>query len=93
MSVPYLTKEEQETIVTMNNADKTAHVWTAQVRVINRLRKIADAKLIAEGSHGKTPWAEFELPANLVSFRSSRRMSPEQKANAAERLAELRTPA
>ena len=47
---------------------------------------------VEEGRHDGTPWASFELPAALVSFRLKRReVSVEQRADAARRLAKARS--
>lgn len=88
-----LTAPERETIILMNDEDSTASVSTHQRTIITKLKANPAAKLIKEGLHGKTAWAEFELPAALVSFRSAKKTSnltPEQKAAAAQRLAAAR---
>jgi hypothetical protein len=66
-----LSKPERETIVTMSDDDKTACVWTAQRPVIRKLMRTHGARLINQGSYGATPWAEFEIPAGQVVFRSA----------------------
>ena len=72
---------------TFNAADDTATIHTHQRRIISKLlnnpaaTKVDD--LTFEGSAG----AVFEIPADLIRFRSGRRkMSPEQAQAAAANL-------
>jgi hypothetical protein len=84
-----LTAYERETVVTMNDDDEHATVWTAQRRRITALKKNPAAELLAEGFHGKSAWARFRIPARMVSFRTTRvkrEMTDEQRAAAAARL-------
>jgi hypothetical protein len=77
-----LTAAERETIVTMNDEDDLAEIWTAQRPIITKLKKNEAAELIEEGVFEGSVWAKFELPANLISFRSrkiKRELTPEQK--------------
>jgi hypothetical protein len=85
-----LTAAERETIVTLNDEDGHAEIWTAQRPIITKLKKNAAATLIAEGKHDGSAWAQFQLPAALVSFRSTRQkreLTAEQRAEIAARLA------
>lgn len=85
-----LTAPERETIVTFNDEDDHAEIWTAQRPVITKLKKNEAATLIGEGKHDGSAWAQFRLPAELISFRSKkikRELTPEQRAALAERLA------
>ena len=68
-----LTAYERETIITMNDEEDIARIWTAQRRIITKLRRNQAAKLIEEGTYGRTAWASFEIPSPMVSFRSTRR--------------------
>jgi len=89
----HLTAYERETVVTLNDADEYATVWTAQRRRITALKKNPAAELLDEGFHGKSAWAQFRIPARLVSFRSTRvkrELTPEQRAAAADRLRRAR---
>jgi hypothetical protein len=84
-----LTAPERETIIVFNDEDDTATIWTAQRPWITKLRKNPAAKLIEEGNHDGSVWAEFELPKELVSFRSARvkrELTAEQRAELGERL-------
>ena len=86
-----LTKYEHETVVSMNDAETVAYVYTAQTRVLNRLRRHPAARLVEEGEHEGSVWARFEVPAKLVAFRTPvAPMTEEQRAVAAERLARVR---
>jgi hypothetical protein len=83
-----LTAVERETVLTLNDEDDTAHVWTAQRTWITRLKKNPSATLIEEGIHDGSAWAEFEIPKALIAFpRSQRRkgqpMTEEHKARLA----------
>jgi hypothetical protein len=66
-----LTKAERETIVAMDDAGDIAHVYTAQPRILGRLRNNPAAVLVEEGVHEGTKWARFELRPGLS--RSGRR--------------------
>ena len=86
-----LTASERETVITFSDADDTATIHTNQRRIINKLlnnpaaTKVED--LTFEGSAG----AVFEIPADLISFRSGRRrLSAEQAKAAAANLDQTR---
>lgn len=66
-----LTKLERETIVTMNDGEDWAEVWTAQRRIITLLKQ-RGAELLEEGKHDGSPWARFRMPTRFVSFRTVR---------------------
>jgi hypothetical protein len=88
-----LTAAERETIITMNDEDDHAEIWTAQRPIITKLKKNAAATLIDEGKHDGSAWAQFRLPAGLLSFRSTRQkreLTDEQRAEIATRLAAAR---
>src|SRR5262245_48657522 len=89
-----LTAPERETVINWSDDDDTAHVFTWQRRVITKLKRNPSAVLIAEHTFGSTVGAEFEIPANLISFRSKvpeRHMSQEQREAARERMRTLRS--
>jgi hypothetical protein len=89
-----LSAPERETIVTMNDEDDYADIWTAQRPVITRLKKNPSATLTEEGKHGTTVWARFTLPADLITFRSTRRtreLSEEERAEFAARMKAARS--
>jgi hypothetical protein len=84
-----LTECERETIVSMNDGEEVAYVYTAQRRMITRLKNNPAATLTEEGTHDGSAWARFTIPAALVSFRSvrvRRELTDEQRQQAAERL-------
>lgn len=88
-----LTDAERETIVNMNDADGVAYVYTAQRKVITKLKNNPAAVLVEEGKHEGSAWARFTIPAGLISFRSTRirrEMTTEQRQAAAERLRAMR---
>jgi hypothetical protein len=90
VSLDSLSAAERETVITMNDEDDTADIWTAQRPIITKLKKNPAAILIEEGKHGSTVWARFTLPANLISFRSTKRVgrtpSEEERAEFAARM-------
>lgn len=89
-----LTAAERETVINGSDADDAVSIWTAQRPVITKLKKNPAAILVDEGHYGTTAWALFELPANLLSYRTPRRgrpMSDEQKRAAGERLRRARS--
>lgn len=84
-----LAASERETVITFNDAEQYAEVYTAQRAIITKLKRNPAATLIAEGRHGGSVWAKFEIPKALVSFRSKqvkRELTEEQRRQLAERL-------
>ena len=74
-----LTREERETIVNMNDGEDIAYVYTAQRRIITRLKKNPSATLVEEGTFEGSVWARFTMPARLVSVRAGVRLTEEQR--------------
>jgi hypothetical protein len=68
-----LTAPERETVITFSDADETATIHTHQRRVITKLRNNPSAELIEDISFDGTAGAVFEIPADLITFRSGRR--------------------
>jgi hypothetical protein len=88
-----LTAPERETALNFSDADDFAYIWTAQRPIITKLKRNPSAELVKQGHIGTTAWAEFRLPADLITFRSGKRtreMTPEQRAAARDRLAHAR---
>jgi len=85
-----LSRYEQETIITYNNEEKTANVYTydkSLIRQINsRLSDFPDIKLIRNGED----WAEYSLPKNYIKVRFPRQISDEQRQAMAERMKSIR---
>lgn len=85
-----LTAPERETVITTSDADDTVRIWTAQRPLITKLKKNPAATLLAEGVHEGSVWADFRMPAGLLSFRSGKRqVSDAQRAAASERMREM----
>jgi hypothetical protein len=86
--------DERETVVNASDADDTVRIWTAQRRYITKLRRHPKVTEIRAGHDGSTEWAEFSVPAdqwNPVSgVKRASNLSDEQRAAAAERLAQAR---
>jgi hypothetical protein len=86
-----LTAPERETVITFSDESETATVHTHQRRIITKLRNNPAAELIEDISFDGTAGAVFEIPADLISFRSARRkLSPEQAQAAAANLGRAR---
>lgn len=86
-----LTKPERETVINWSDEDSTAYIWTAQRPMITKLRANESAREIQSGFVGTTEWAEFTLPAALVSLRAKRRaLTEKQRANSARVLKRAR---
>lgn len=77
--------EERETCCTFDYATKQWKVWSNIPKHINKMKKLGWA-MVREDSYGTT----FAAPENAMRFaspvRSTRKMTDEQKAAAAERL-------
>lgn len=89
-----LNAEERETTVTMSDADEHVRIWSAQRRVISRLRKNPKATEVRSGHIGTSAWAEFTIPAAdynpATGIKRNVNMSDERRAALAERLAATR---
>jgi hypothetical protein len=72
-----LTAPERETVITFNDADDTATVHTHQRRIITKLANNPAAKQIDDLTFEGTAGAVFELPADLISFRTKKRIGRE----------------
>jgi hypothetical protein len=81
-----LTADERETILNMDDGSDTALIYTAQRTVISKLKKNPAAELIREGKFEGTAFAEFRLPANLVSFRRPMKLKDSERARRADTL-------
>lgn len=84
MSGTHLSASERETIVNADDDSDVVRIWTAQTRVITRLRRDNVFTEVASGFHGSTPWAEFTVPADRWSpagVKRTRQPSAAQLAN------------
>jgi hypothetical protein len=92
MSVYRLTPYERETVITINDDDKTARAFTWQRRYQKQLLVNPEARLVKEGihKHSDDKFMEFEIPKDLVKIRNRRVLSPEQKAKAAGQMRQNR---
>jgi len=83
-----LTSPEREVIIRWSDEDRTATIWSASRPTTTKLKKNPAAILISEGIFEGSAWAEFTIPARLISFRSSvakRELTDEQRETLAER--------
>jgi hypothetical protein len=82
-----LTAPERETVINMNDADDYALISTWQRSVITKLSKNPAAERVEDMICGASRGATFRLPAELVSFRTTRReLSLEQRMAARQNL-------
>lgn len=91
--VANLTAPERETVINGSDADDTITIWTAQRRIITKLKRNSAATLVDEGFYGSTAWAQFSMPASMLSFRSTRQkrtLTDEQRAEMGDRLRKAR---
>lgn len=86
--------DERETTISVSDADNVVRVWTAQRKVITRLRKNAKATETGNGYVDGTEWASFTIPSDqwnpASGIKRTVNMTPEAKAAAAARLAQSR---
>jgi hypothetical protein len=77
-----LTAPERETIITLNDEDDYAEVYTAQRPWITKLRKNPSAELVDEGTFEGSAYATFRVPKSLLTIRSKtvkRELTDEQR--------------
>jgi hypothetical protein len=74
---------ERETVITFSDEDGTATVHTHQRRIITKLRNNPAATEVENLMFDGTAGAVFEIPADLISFRSGRRKLTREQALAA----------
>jgi|HubBroStandDraft_6_1064221.scaffolds.fasta_scaffold154119_2 hypothetical protein len=92
MSVYRLAPYERETVITVNDNDKTARVLTWQRRYQKQLLANPEARIVKEGihKHSDDKFMEFEIPKDFVKIRNRRMLSPEQKARASDQMRQNR---
>lgn len=91
-----LTPYEQETIISFNEGEPTASVYTHNRALINKLHKLAEehpeaCRLIKESHEGRGK--EYLIPKRWIRIHPPRKTSPltdEQKAAVAERFRKSR---
>lgn len=87
-----LSREERETIILYTEADDRAEVYTHNKKMINRLAKLCaerpgEVEKIREADTGAVT---HTVPRDWVKVVPKRRVSKEQRAAMADRLATLR---
>ena len=83
-----ISKAEQETIITFDEKQKTANVFTYSKKFINLLNNLpperkTDIKINYKNNDGSV---EFEIPKKWVKISPSRIITEEQRQRYAERL-------
>lgn len=80
-----LSRYEQETVITYNNEEKTATVYTCDKSLISKLDEMArkDSTIIEtkRDEYSKT----YELPKRYIKVKIPRQLSEEQRKTLAER--------
>lgn len=94
---PGITREEQETIITIGATSKQAEICSTDPIFWRRLDKMCERdpesyRLVREykTSAGETLTRWYSVPKKLVGFKPKRVMTEEQKAKAAERFKRYR---
>lgn len=85
-----LNAHERETVIVFNDAEEMAEITTHQRPIITKLRKNPAARELEDLTFERTAGARFELPKELVSFRSVRRRQELTEEQRKERAARLR---
>jgi hypothetical protein len=85
-----LTAAERETVITFSEEDDTATVHTYQRRIITKLRNNPAATEVEDPGFDGTAGAVFEIPADLISFRSGRRKLSSEQARLRQRVSKGR---
>ena len=89
-----LTALERETTINMSDGDELVRIWTAQRRVINRIRKDDRFTITSEGVEDGTEWLTATIPADkyhpVTGAKRERNLTDEQRQELAERLARVR---
>ncbi len=85
-----LTRYEQETIINFNAAEKTAEFYIRDPAIIRQLDSLVTEypdtfKCVGEPDIDKT----YVMPKTAVTYRKPRRLSPEQREVARERMMKL----
>lgn len=87
-----LTNKERETVITFNEADKTADVFTYNRKLLGQLSQLAsdrpdECKVIYDNPEGAVC---YEVPKKWIKVRASRILSDEQRQAIADRLSQNR---
>lgn len=81
-----MTKGEMETIITYNQAESEASIFTYDKSLINKIEKMRenDPRIVVlkEGDG----WKEYSLPKKAVKVRMPRELSDEERAKLADRM-------
>lgn len=75
-----LSKAEQETIITWNNEDKTANIYTYDIRLTNKLEKLVESGNENIKKVNNNGFDEYIVPKRWVKVNPPRKMSEEQLA-------------
>jgi hypothetical protein len=68
-----LTALERETVITLNDEEGFAEIYTSQRPWITRLSKNPSAELLEEGRFEGSKWAKYKVPKGLISVRAKSR--------------------
>jgi hypothetical protein len=73
-----LTAYERETVITFSDADELATIVTHQRKTITKLEHNPLARKVEDLPHGSQPGGRFELPKELLTFRTKKRGAPKR---------------
>lgn len=85
-----VSRYEQETIITFNEAEGMANVYTFNNKLIRRMDELCEKHTQFSVIRRGIGWAEYSCPKKYVTIRSPRLISEEQRAEAAKRLSAYR---
>lgn len=85
-----LTKEEMETIINFNEAEKTASVYTYNKALIRKIEKIRSENPCVQVIRKGENWCEYLIPKKMIKVNAPRTLSEENRQRMAENLKKAR---
>lgn len=91
-------REEQETTINIARTESKAHIYTSDTTMMNKLHKLSEKSpenwhLVGQDTcNGEVTGEIWECPKKCISLRTgaSRKLTPEQRQAAADRLRRAR---
>lgn len=80
-----LSAPERETVINMDDESELVMIFTAQRRIITKLRANSAFTEVRSGTHGGSLWAEFTIPTDRFTIGSKRVVTDETRAEMRER--------
>ncbi len=85
-----MNKTEMETLITYNQAEPTAMIYTFDKALIGKLEKLRETDKRISLSREGDGWKEYTLPKKAVKVRMPRELSDEERAKMADRMKNIR---